>query len=215
MERIYTDRADAGRRLGAALLRKLRGSPVLVLGLPRGGVAVAAEVARLLSAPHDALVVRKVGAPFQPELALGAVGPGGIQIRNEPLLASLSDGAAYFELGVARERLEVERRERTYREGRAPLDLAGRDVVLVDDGIATGATARCAVAASRALGAKSVTVAVPVAPGEVLAELAAVADDVVCLEAPRPFRAVGAWYEHFEPVEDDEVRELLRGGRPA
>lgn len=211
MERAFADRVDAGRRLGAAVRDRLRGGPALVLGLPRGGVPVAVEVAAALGAPVDVLVVRKVGVPTQPELAMGAVAGGGVTVRNEDVLRLLPFAAPLFESAAARERAEVERRERAFRGDRPPLAAEGRTVVLVDDGVATGATVRAAIAAARALGAARVVVAVPVASPEALALLEAEADEVVCLEAPRAFHAVGAWYADFPQLTDEEVRALLAG----
>jgi len=208
--RVYSDRAEAGRLLGAALRKRPTAlTPAIVLGLPRGGVPVAAEVARALGAPLDVLVVRKVGVPEQPELAMGAVGPGGVIVRNEELLELLPHAAREFERVAQRERAEVERRERAYRGGRPPLTLAGRTAILVDDGVATGATMRAGVGATRALGAARVVVATPVAAGDACAMLETEADEVVCLQVPPDFRAVGAWYEEFPQLDDDEVRALL------
>jgi putative phosphoribosyl transferase len=209
-DRVYVDRAEAGRLLGAAVRDRLGTAvPPLVLGLPRGGVPVAAEVARALRAPLDVLVVRKVGVPDQPELAMGAVGPGGVCVRNEGLLELLPRAAREFERVALRERAEVERRERAYRGHRPPLTLAERCAILVDDGIATGATARAGVAAARALGAARVVVATPVAASEAAALLEAEADAVICLQLPADFRAVGAWYADFPQLADDDVRALL------
>lgn len=209
-ERVYPDRAEAGRLLGAAVRDRLgAAAPPVVLGLPRGGVPVAAEVARALGAPLDVLVVRKVGVPDQPELAMGAVGPGGVIVRNEELLELLPYAALEFERVALRERAEVERRERAYRGRRPPLALAGRTAILVDDGVATGATMRAGVAAARALGAAFVVVATPVAASEASALLEAEADELVCLQVPPDFRAVGAWYRDFPQLDDDEVRALL------
>lgn len=209
MDRIYTDRTEAGRALGAAVRARVTDGEAIVLALPRGGVPVAVEVAAALAAPLDVLVVRKVGAPFQRELALGAVARDGVTVRNEDVLAQLPGAAAEFESLAADERAEVTRREHLFRSGRAPLELAGRTAVLVDDGVATGATARAAIAAARELGAARVVFAAPVASREALAQLRAEADDVVCLQNPAWFSAVGAWYADFTQVEDDDVRALL------
>ena len=208
--RVYSDRVEAGRLLGAAVRERLAaGAPAIVLGLPRGGVPVAAEVARSLDAVLDVLVVRKVGVPEQPELAMGAVGPGGVVVRNEALLKLIPHAARDFERVAQHERAEVDRRERAYRGGRPPLTLPGRTAILVDDGIATGATMRAGIAATRLLGAARVVVATPVAASEACALLEAEADEVVCLQVPPDFHAVGAWYEEFPQLDDDEVRELL------
>ncbi len=209
MDRVYRDRAQAGQLLGVAVKARFGATPALVLGLPRGGVPVAAAVARALGAPLDVIVVRKVGVPTRPELAMGAVAPGGVTIRNDDVLAQLPQAAAQFDVVASRERVEVARRERAYRGARPPLALNDSTAILVDDGVATGATVRAAIAAARQLGAAHVVVAVPVASIQALAMLQAEADDVVCLEAPSQFIAVGQWYLDFPQVTDDEVRELL------
>lgn len=209
MERVYEDRAEAGRRLAAELRRRPPEGPLVVLGLPRGGVPVAAEIADALEAPLDVLVVRKVGVPGQPEVAMGAVATGGVEVRNEAVLALLPRAAALFERVAARERVELARREAPYRGDRPPLQLAGRTAILVDDGVATGSTVRAAIVAARALGASRVVVAVPVASREALAQLEAEADEVVCLQAPASFAAVGLWYELFPQLSDADVTALL------
>jgi predicted phosphoribosyltransferase len=182
-----------------------------VLGLPRGGVPVAARVAAVLGAPLDVLVVRKVGVPGNDELAMGAVGPGGVIVLDQRLIAALALNPAEVTGAVARQRHELERREAAYREGRPPPDLTGLTVFLVDDGLATGATMAAAVAAVGAQRAGRVVVAVPVAPASTVAGLSAAAgvDDVVCILTPEPFRAVGLWYRRFEATRDEEVRRLL------
>lgn len=190
---------------------RLQGEPAIVLGLPRGGVPVAAEVADALGGPLDVLIVRKVGVPGQPEVAMGAVASGGISVRNEDVLVMLPRALQTFESVAAGERHEVVRRETLYRGTRPPLQLQGRTAVLVDDGAATGATARAAIRAARALGAARVLVAVPVASPEALDELRAEADEVVCLQAPARFVAVGRWYEDFPQLGDAEVGALLAG----
>jgi putative phosphoribosyl transferase len=209
MDRVYRDRAEAGQLLGAAVKAHVGSAPALVLGLPRGGVPVAVAVADALGAPVDILVVRKVGVPMQPELAMGAVARGGVTVRNEDVLAELPQAAAQFDAVARKERAEVTRRELAYRGARPPLALHDLSAVLVDDGVATGATLRAAIAAARQLGAARVVVAVPVASIQALRMLQAEADDVVCLEAPSRFMAVGQWYLDFPQVTDDEVRELL------
>ena len=212
MERVYANRTEAGRLLGAAVRERLGKQPAVVLGLPRGGVPVAVGVAEALGTTVDVLVVRKVGVPSQPELAMGAVAPGGVTIRNAEVLGLVPDAARRFESVAAGEREEVSRRERLFRGQRAPLDLKGRTVVLVDDGVATGATLRAAVAAARKLGATRVVVAVPVASREAIARLSVEADEVICLEQPAFFMAVGQFYEDFPQVSDAEVRTLLAEG---
>ncbi|HUO96887.1 MAG TPA: phosphoribosyltransferase family protein [Steroidobacteraceae bacterium] len=211
MERVYANRTEAGRLLGAAVRARLGEQPAVVLGLPRGGVPVAVGVAAALGATVDVLVVRKVGVPSQPELAMGAVAPGGVTIRNAEVLGLVPDAARRFESVAAEERAEVSRRERLFRGQRPPLDLKDRTVVLVDDGVATGATLRAAVAAARKLGAARVVVAVPVASHEAIALLSAEADEVICLEQPAFFMAVGQFYDDFPQVSDSEVRALLAG----
>ncbi len=212
----YRDRADAGRRLGAQLVREPifdppAGQP-LVLALPRGGVPVGVEVARALGAPLDVLVVRKLGHPLQPELAIGAVATGGVRVLNREFADAIAPGS--IDAIAAREMQEVERRSRAYR-GDAPLTLRDRDVVLVDDGLATGATMRAAVRAARAAGAARIVVAVPVGDPDVCARLGQEADRVVCLLQPPAMMAVGYWYEDFPQLTDDDVRSALGAARPA
>ncbi len=203
----YRDRAEAGGPL-ADRLSDLAGRPdVIVLGLVRGGVLVAKVVAERLGAPLDVLVVRKLGVPWAPEVAYGALGPGGVQVLNEMVANRLSE-ADKAEVR-RREQAELERRESRYRAGRPPLDLTGRTAVIVDDGLATGATARAAVQVARHLGAARVVVAVPVGSDQAYEMLAAEADQVVCLQLPPDFAAVGAYYDDFHEVSDDEVTDLL------
>jgi predicted phosphoribosyltransferase len=203
----YTDRRDAG----AALARELAGyagrGDVVVLGLVRGGLEVAAEVARALSAPLDVLVVRKLGVPWAPEVAFGALGPGGVVVHNAEVEARLS--AADVAAVTARETAELNRRERLYRGDRPPLDLAGKVAVIVDDGLATGATALAAVEVARRMGAVEVVVAVPVAAPDSLARVRAAADAAICPLAPFSFSAVSQFYLEFSQVRDDEVVSLL------
>ncbi|MGW4464434.1 phosphoribosyltransferase [Micromonospora sp. NPDC004704] len=206
---IYRDRADAGRAL-ADRLAGLAGRPdLIVLGLVRGGVPVAAAVAERLAAPLDVLVVRKLGLPQAPEVAFGAVGPGGVRVLN-PEIADRLDPDRTAEV-VGREMVELERRERLYRAGRPPLSLDGRTAVIVDDGLATGATARASVAVARRLGAQRVVVAVPVGSVQAYAALAEEADEVVCLQRPEDFGAVSRFYEDFHEVPDEEVTATLSG----
>lgn len=208
---LFKDRVDAGEKLAWELgaTRDLRGRGTIVLGLPRGGVPVAAAVARQLGAPLDALVVRKLGHPDQPELAIGAVALGGHLFRNDEIIreSSLSDAEVQ---GIAKRELrELDRRAIAYRGGRPPLDLAGKQAVLVDDGLATGATMRAAIRSARAHGASRVIVAVPVAAADARATIEAEADDFVCLAEPVDFLSVGSWYSDFGQVTDEEVRELM------
>lgn len=207
---VFVDRHDAGRRLGERL-RKLPGmEDAVVVGLPRGGVIVAYEVAKALGAPLDVIVVRKLGVPYQPELGFGAIGEGGVRVLNPDVvrLANITrDEMAEVE---RRERAELERRARRFRGDRKPVDLAGRTVIVVDDGIATGGTARAACQVARAHGASRVVLAVPVGAPETIASMRGDADEVVCLETPEHFYAIGAWYEDFTQASDEDVVERLR-----
>ena len=205
----FRDRVDAGRQLGDRLAATWAGgTPPLVLGLPRGGVAVAAEVARLLGADLDVLVARKIAAPGQPELALGALAEGGEPIWDAGLLARVGRRPEDLAGVVAAEREELARRVSAYR-GERPLRVRGRTVVLVDDGVATGATARAALRALRSQGAARLVLATPVAAPDRLAVLASDADEVVALMTPASFGAVGQWYGDFRQVTDDEVCAVL------
>ncbi|MDM0031609.1 phosphoribosyltransferase [Variovorax sp. J22P271] len=207
----FKDRRDAGRALAKAL-QAWRGRPgVLVLALPRGGVPVAWEVARALGAPLDVLVVRKLGFPGQEEYAMGAIASGGVRVMGE-VDGGWPVSARELEAVVAREQAELVRREQRYRAGRPPLDLAGRVLILVDDGLATGATMSAAVQAARAGRPQRVIVAVPVASTEAVQGLGALADEVVCLFTPEHFRAVGLWYQDFGQTSDEEVCRLLDAG---
>ncbi|MFV2112155.1 phosphoribosyltransferase [Micromonospora sp. LOL_025] len=203
----YRDREEAGRTLAERLTALIGEPDVIVLGLVRGGVPVARVVAERLGAPLDVLVVRKLGMPWAPEVAFGALGPGGVRVLNDIVASRLTeDDVAEV---VRREEAELERRERLYRAGRPPLDLTGRTAVIVDDGLATGATARAAVQVARHLGARRVLVAVPVGSQEAYEMLAAEADQVVCAQHPPEFMAVSAYYEDFHEVADSEVTEAL------
>jgi predicted phosphoribosyltransferase len=181
----------------------------LVLALPRGGIQVGYEVSRALGVPLDVLVVRKLGVPGHAELAMGAIASGGTRVLNEEILELLHIPPRIVELVATMEGREVERREQLYRGGRPAPDLHGRAVLLVDDGLATGATMRAAIRAARRQGASRVVVAVPVAAREACAELRAEADDLVCSATPEPFVAVGLWYEDFSPTTDEDVRDIL------
>ena len=204
----FRDRHDAGRQLAAAL-DGYRRADVVVLGLPRGGVMVGYEVAIGLGAPLDAIVVRKLGLPEQPELAMGAVGEGGVRVLNPEVVRGSGVSTADLRAVELSERAELEQRVRQFRAVRPRLDLSGRTALVVDDGIATGATARAACLVARALGAADVVLAVPVGPPSTLADLARITDDVVCLVAPRFFAAVGQYYRHFPEVSSDDVVEAL------
>jgi putative phosphoribosyl transferase len=206
---IFHDRRDAGRRLARALAPYAGQGNLLVLALPRGGVPVGYEVARALHAPLDVYLVRKIGVPGRPELAMGAIAADGVRVLNDDVVASLRIPDAAIAGVVADEEREIARRDRLYRGARPPPAVRDMTVIVVDDGVATGATMRAAVAALRVQGPRAVVVAVPVAARETCHDLARVADDVICLATPTPFSAVGAWYADFSPTDDDEVRELL------
>ncbi len=205
----FVDRVDAGRQLSAALGSFAAQDPI-VLGLARGGVPVAAEVARALGAPLDVLLVRKLGVPYQPELAFGAIGEGGTKVLSPQLIRHLTLSDQEMADVEKRERAELARRLTRYRAGREPLPLNGRTVIIVDDGLATGTTARAAVQVVRDRGARAIIVAAPVGSREARDAVAGVADVVICLSTPETFRAVGQWYEDFEQTSDDEVTRLLR-----
>lgn len=205
----FADRIEAGRLLGDALSRYADRSDVIVLALPRGGVPVGFEVARATNAPLDLMLVRKLGTPGQPELAMGAIATGGARVLNPDIVAVIRLPESEIDAIEARERRELERRERLYRGDRPQPDVAQRCVILVDDGLATGATMRVAVSALRSRGPDRVVVAVPVAPPDTVAALEQEADEVVCLETPEPFMGVGRWYRSFPQLSDDEVADYL------
>ena len=217
MARRFADRRDAGRALAAALLAAGAGPDPVVVGLPRGGVVVAAEVAAALAAPLEVLVVRKLGLPGQPELAMGALAAvaqelgGEVETARTAVAAHVDDAA--FAAVREQELAELRRRERAYRAGRPPVRLTGRSVVLVDDGLATGATVRAAVAALARQQPAAVTVAVPVGSSRACAELLPAVDRLLCLRTPRPFRAVGQAYLDFSATTDDEVHAALAAAR--
>ena len=206
----FRDRTDAGRQLGRALRRSAELTSPVVVGLPRGGVPVAAEVARALGAPLDVVVVRKLGAPRQPELALGAVGEGGVRLVDEALVRACGVSATQPAAVERREDETVGRQVTAWRGDRPPVPLAGRPVVVVDDGVATGATARVACRVVRARGATRVVLAVPVGPAGVGRRLHPDADAVLCLHTPEPFTSVGAAYADFRQTTDAQVAALLR-----
>src|SRR5690242_8488600 len=205
----FANRAEAGRLLAAELKKYTSQSDVVVLGLPRGGVPVAFAVARALHAPLDVLTVRKLGMPGQKELAMGAIAPGGVRVLHKALIKGARISSAEIEQIAAEEKRVMERGERLYRAGQPALPLRGRTVIVVDDGIATGATMHAALKAVKQQQPKSVIAAVPVASVEAWEVLAGEADEVVCLATPEPFYAVGLWYEEFPQVTDDEVRGML------
>jgi predicted phosphoribosyltransferase len=208
----FVDRGDAGRQLATRLLHHRLERPV-VLGLPRGGVIVADEVARALEAPLDVMVVRKLGAPGNPEFAIGALAPGVTHFEEETLRA-IGVSKEYLRQVVVKEQEELRRREARYRAGRPHLELGGKTVILVDDGLATGATALAAAEAVRARGARHLVVAVPVASAETIEKVRREVDELVCLETPPSFYAVGQAYAHFAPVSDEEVEAVLTSRPP-
>jgi putative phosphoribosyl transferase len=205
---VFRDREDAGSRLAAALVDRVSG-PATVLAIPRGGVAIAVTVAKALGAPLDVVIPRKLGAPDNPELAIGAVAPG-VMVLHERAVRKLGVPRAYIEQEAARQEVEIVRREAVYRGGRAPAPVAGRTVIVVDDGVATGATAVAALRWAHADGADRVVFAAPVGPPAARAHLEPEADDVVILEEPFGFLAVGEWYRDFDQVTDEEVVAMLR-----
>jgi putative phosphoribosyl transferase len=206
---MFRDRQDAGVRLARRLSSEGFTGDAIVLGLPRGGVPVAYEIAVELKAPLDVFLVRKLGAPFNPELAVGAIASGGEAVYNEGLLAQLGLDEEALAPILKREEEELERRERVYRRGRPAPSVAGKTVILVDDGVATGATMLAAVDAVRALGPRRVVVAVPSTSASALARLRRSADEVIALSTPEPYVAVGAWYESFPQLSDRDVIEFL------
>ncbi|HXV40423.1 MAG TPA: phosphoribosyltransferase family protein [Steroidobacteraceae bacterium] len=210
---IYPDRRTAGQGLATQLGDYAGRTDTIVLALPRGGVPVAAEVAKALAAPLDVLNVRKLGMPWQPEFAAGAIAPGGVLVLNPAAGSATSSLETLLEPVIESERRELARRERVYRCGRPPLDLRDRIAILVDDGIATGATMEAAAMAARAMGAKEVVVAVPVAPPETVRRIGAHADRVVCPEQPAGFMAVGQFYLEFPQLSDAEVLDQLGANR--
>lgn len=205
----FHDRREGGRRLATELERFANRADVRVLALPRGGVPVGAEVARALGAPLDVFVVRKLGVPGQEEYAMGAIATGGVVLLDERVVRAAGVDDADVDRVLQRERRELQRRERRYRGDRSPPDVAGRTVILVDDGLATGSTMLAAVAALRAERPSRIVVAVPVASPDTCAKLRRSADDVICPLTPDPFYAVGLWYEDFSQTTDEEVRDLL------
>ena len=206
----FANRREAGKALAERLRAYAGRDDVLVLGLPRGGIPVAYEVARSLGAALDVFVVRKLGAPQQPELAMGAIASGGVRVLNEDVVRWYRIPQEAIEAVARGEELELARRERAYRNGRPAVPVEGKVVMLVDDGLATGSTMRAAIAAVRRLSPSRVIVAAPVGAQDTCADLGALADEVVCARMPAGFSAVGAWYEDFSQTTDDEVTRLLR-----
>ncbi len=206
----FSNRSDAGRRLALRLEHYVRNPNLLVLALPRGGVPVAYEVARALQAPLDVMLVRKLGVPGQEELAMGAIASGGIRVISENVVHALNIADREIAIAAATEQHELDRRERAYRAGQPSLNVRGKTVVLIDDGLATGATMRAAIAALRAQKAERLVVAVPIAAGETCSALNREVEEVICLYTPAFFLSVGQGYEDFSQITDEEVRELLR-----
>jgi putative phosphoribosyl transferase len=209
MNATFENRYTAGKRLAEALLDYRNEPGLLVLGLPRGGVPVAYEIAHSLNAELDVLVVRKLGVPYQPELAMGAIASAGARFFNEDVIRASGLKQEQIESVIEEQQAELVRREKAYRGDKPPLAIEGRTAIVVDDGIATGASIQVAVMALRSLNPAKIAVAVPVAPIEGARRLTAVADEFICLLTPTPFYAVGQWYRDFRQTTDDEVRELL------
>ncbi|MDB6109202.1 MAG: putative phosphoribosyltransferase [Pedosphaera sp.] len=210
MANLFQDRTEAGQLLARRLQQLADRPDVLVLALPRGGVPAAFEVARELRAGLDVFLVRKLGVPGHEELAMGAIASGGVLVLNERVLRMLEISDQVVNAAAEKEGLELQRREKAYRGDQAPVDARGRIVVLVDDGLATGASMRAAVAAVRQQDPAGIIVAVPVAAAETCHDLESEVEQVICLETPDPFYAVGLYYRHFAQVTDEEVRDLLR-----
>jgi putative phosphoribosyl transferase len=209
MDRAFLNRAEAGQRLADRLKDYAGRNDIIVLGLPRGGVPVAYEVAKRLGAPLDVFIVRKLGVPGFEELAAGAIASGGVRVLNEDVVRAIPYANDAIEAITAKETGELQRREQIYREGRPGPELRDKIVILVDDGLATGATMRAAVKALRQTSAAKIIVAVPVAPPDTCQELGELADEAICLSTPPFFQAVGQYYEDFSQTGDDDVRELL------
>ena len=206
---LFRDRSDAGKKLALRLLEYKDKPETIVLGLPRGGVILAYEVAKFLDLPLDSVGPRKIGAPHNPDLAVAAIAEDGSIVINDQLMKDLDLQLNDLQSLIAQEKNEAARRMKVYRAGRAPLELAGKTVILVDDGVATGATMRVAIASVRSRGAKTIIVAVPVAPPEVLDEIRPEVDDIVCLLVPELFFGVSGFYENFPQTEDQEVIDLM------
>jgi putative phosphoribosyl transferase len=209
MERAFSNRTEAGRLLAEKLEMYANRNDVVVLGLPRGGVPVAYEVAKRLRVPLDVFIVRKLGVPGFEELAAGAIASGGVRVLNEDVMRAIPHASEVIEAVSARETAELQRREQLYREGRPAPNVRDRTAILVDDGVATGATMRAAVKALRQSGAAKIVVAVPVGPPDTCREIKELADETICLSTPEFFQAVGQYYEDFSQTSDDDVRELL------
>jgi putative phosphoribosyl transferase len=212
---IFANRREAGKSLAWRLEKYSGRNDVVVLAVPRGGVPVAFEIAEALHAPLDVFVLRKLGAPRQPELAVGAIAPGGVRVLDRRTLRALSIRPSQLEAITAREQEELQRREIAYRGDHPPLSVTGKTVILVDDGVATGASLFAGIHALRALGPAKIVVAIPLAPSNVCNRLAFEVEEIVCVATPEPFGAVGQFYDDFSPVEDEEVLALLARSRHA
>ena len=206
----FRDRVEAGQLLGREVARRIgKREDIIVLGLPRGGVPVAFHVAQALDAPLDVFIVRKLGVPGHEELAMGAIASGGVRVLNRDVLSYVPIPQKTIDAVAAREEQELQRRERSYRGARPPLELRGRTVVIVDDGLATGSTMRAAIAAVRKMEPQAIIVAVPVAAPQTCEEFRREVDEMVCLRTPDPFQAVGLWYDDFSQTTDEEVHDLI------
>ena len=213
VEPIFQNRTEAGKRLAERVKQLVRDPDALILALPRGGVPVGLELARALNAELDVFLVRKLGLPGEEELAIGAIASGGVRVLNESLIRELQLSPALIDQIAAREEPELKRREALYRQGRPAIAARGRTVILVDDGLATGASMKAACQAVRVQQPKRLIVAVPVAAQETCWEFQRLADEIVCLATPEPFMAVGIWYEDFEQISDEEVQRMLKEAR--
>lgn len=213
MQQPFQDRRDAGQQLANPLTEYANRSDVIVLGLPRGGVPIAYEIATALQLPLDVCLVRKLGVPGQEELAMGAIAPGNVMVLNREVIRSLQIMQADLNKAIAQEQQELARRDREYRGDRPFPDLHHRTVILVDDGIATGSTIRAAIATIRVAEPQAIVIAVPIAPAVVVKNLEPIVDRVVCLLIPEPLHSIGQWYENFDQTPDAEVRHLLAQGR--
>ena len=213
MFRGFADRSEGGHRLAEALERYRGDADAMVIALPRGGVVTGEAIAEDLDLPLDVLVVRKLGAPGREELAMGAIGPAGVRVLNEDVVRTMGISAAEIEAETRRARIELERRERLYRGSRPPIDFAGKTVILVDDGLATGSTMAAAIAVIRRREPARIVLAIPVAPMDTLEGFRFAVDELVYLETPEPFMAVGYWYIDFSQVSDEEVIAILERSR--
>lgn len=209
---VFRDRKEAGRRLGKSL-KKYQSENPIVLVIPRGGVVVGREVSKILKAPLDVIIARKVGVPSQPELGMGAVAEGGIEILDKDMIKSLQIPRSLMNEVIAKEKSEIERRKSLYRENKPIINLKNRVVILVDDGLATGVSAEAAVKSLKKLNPKKIIFAAPVCAKESVKNMRDLADEVCCLLTPSGFSAVGNWYQNFDQVTDEEVKEILRNSR--